>query len=103
MEIIATIVLLGLAGAPIALVGAWLVGRGQSRLGALVSAPGGDSWWRTTMPWPQGVQEDDEVKWNFGDRDAAVVDSSARAATTRQATGEVDPAPTRLRPRVRIR
>lgn len=33
------------------------------------------SWWRTTLPWPRGVQEDDEVHFNIvPERPAAALD-----------------------------
>jgi hypothetical protein len=101
MEIISTILLLAVAAAPIALVGGWLAGRGHGRLGALVSGQGGDGWWRTTMPWPQGVQEDDDFKWNFGDRDQPIASEPERPAA--ETTEMVEPARPRLRSRTRIR
>jgi hypothetical protein len=102
MEIISTIILLGLAAAPIALVGGWLAGRGHGRLGILVSGPAGDGWWRTTMPWPHGVQEDDDFKWNFGDRDQPIAASEPDGPAA-EVTERVEPARTRVRPRTRIR
>lgn len=91
MDVIPTIVLLSLAAAPIAVVAGWLASRGHGRLGPLVSAPAGVDWWRTTMPWPHGVQEDDEVKWNFAEPVAA------------DPTTDDRPARTVIRPTVRIR
>jgi hypothetical protein len=103
MEIIFAILLLGFAAAPIALVGGWLAGRGHGRLGALVIGPGGDGWWRSTMPWPKGVQEDDDFKWNFGDRIEPIAGADPVGPAAAAATDEVELAPTRLRPRTRIR
>jgi len=103
MEIISTILLLGFAAAPIALIGGWLAGRGHGRLGALVTGPANDGWWRTAMPWPQGVQEDDDFKWNFGDRDQPITGSEPRGLVPAKPAGEVAPARTRGRPRVRMR
>ena len=94
MEIILTVLLLGFAAAPIALVGGWLAGRGHGRLGALVSGGGGEGWWQSTMPWPHGVQEDDDFKWNFGDRTDPIAGP---------ADDEVELTRTRLHPRTRIR
>jgi hypothetical protein len=102
MEIISTILILGLAVAPIALIAGWLAGRGHRGLGVLVSGPAGDGWWRTAMPLPHGVQEDDDFKWNFGDRDQPIA-ASEPCVTAAEATETVEPARTRLRPRTRIR
>jgi hypothetical protein len=101
MEIISTILILGLAAAPIALVGGWLAGRGHGRLGALVSGPAGQGWWQTTMPLPRGVQEDDDFKWNFGDREPAAGSESPGPAA--EAADDVELARTPLHPRIRIR
>src|SRR6266550_6659009 len=103
MEIISTVFLLGLAAAPIALVGGWVAGRGHGRLGALVTGPASDGWWRATMPWPQGVQEDDDFKWNSGDRDQPITGSNGLGLAAAEPTGTVEPTRTRLRPRVRMR
>jgi hypothetical protein len=65
MDIGTTVVLLGVAAAPLALLGGWIASRDRS-----VAPPVGattDSWWREAMPWPHGVQEDDDVHFNFGD------------------------------------
>lgn len=106
MELIPTILLLALAAAPIALVGGWLAARGHGRLGTLVSGPAGTGWWQTTMPWPHGVQEDDDFKWNFGDRDEPIAESDRPdrpGPAAGETTGVVEPPRTPLRPRIRIR
>ena len=103
MEIISTILLLGFAAAPIALIGGWLAGRGHGRLGALVTGPANDGWWRTAMPWPQGVQEDDDFKWNFGDRDQPIAESPGLAPTVGEARAVAEPPRTPQRPRGRSR
>jgi hypothetical protein len=54
------------------------------------------------MPLPHGVQEDDDFKWNFGDRDQPIA-ASEPGVTAAEATETVEPARTRLRPRTRIR
>jgi hypothetical protein len=100
MEIISTILVLAAAAAPIALVGGWLAGRGHGRLGALVSGPAGGGWWQTTMPLPHGVQEDDDFKWNFGDREP--IAEPEPPGPEAEAADEVEVART-LHPRVRIR
>jgi hypothetical protein len=66
MNLISTLLLVGVAAAPLAVLGAWIAGRREPRLGSLVHVGGSDGWWRQAMPWPQGVQEDDDVHWNFG-------------------------------------
>ncbi len=101
MEIISTILLLAVAAAPIALAGGWLAGRGHGRLGTLVSGPAGEGWWKTTMPWPQGVQEDDDFKWNFGDRDQPIASEPEGPAA--ETTEMVEPGRPHLRPRTRNR
>lgn len=103
MELIPTIVLLAFAAAPIALVGGWLAGRGHGQLGALVSGSSSGGWWQTTMPWPQGVQEDDDFKWNFGDRDKPIVESIGQKPAVGAAMGIVEPPRTPQQPRTRIR
>ena len=59
VEVIVIVVGIGLAFAPVAALSGWLAGPGQRPLGALMH--GRDTWWRSTMPWPQGVQEEDGV------------------------------------------
>jgi hypothetical protein len=76
MELASTIALLALAAAPLAILGGWLASRNQSVAAPLGS--GSDGWWRQAMPWPHGVQEDDEVHWDFGAEGAAR--SEARGA-----------------------
>jgi hypothetical protein len=66
MNLISALLLIALAAAPVAVLGAWLAARREPRLDSLVQAGGSDGWWRQAMPWPRGVQEDDEVHWNFG-------------------------------------
>ena len=103
MELIPTILLLGVAATPIALAGGWLAGRGHGRLGTLVSGPSASGWWQTTMPWPHGVQEDDDFKWNFGDRDKPIVESTSQTPAAGAAVGTVEPPRTPQQPRPRIR
>jgi len=104
MELIPTILLLGVAATPIALVGGWLAGRGHGRLGTLVSGPSsGTGWWQATMPWPHGVQEDDDFKWNFGDREGPIAESPGRAPAAGEATVVAEPPRTPQQPRSRSR
>jgi hypothetical protein len=66
MNLISALLLLAAAAAPLAVLGAWFAARRDPRAGSLVHVGGSEGWWRQAMPWPQGVQEDDEVHWNFG-------------------------------------
>jgi len=66
LNLIFALVLLALAAAPLAVVGGWLAGRRDLRASSLVHVGGSDDWWREALPWPHGVQEDDDVHWNFG-------------------------------------
>ena len=77
MDVISAIVLLSLVAAPLALLAGWFVDGGHTGLGSLVSRGGSDAWWRATMPWPQGVQEEDGVRWHVQDQGSMAVDASA--------------------------
>jgi hypothetical protein len=66
VNLLYALVLLVVAVAPLAVLGAWFAGRRDPRAGSLVQVGGAEGWWRQTLPWPHGVQEDDEVHWNFG-------------------------------------
>ena len=102
MDLMLALVLLGLAAAPLALLSGWLDRRGSRPLGALVNGPDSESWWRATMPWPQGVQEEDELTWSFRGRQPP-----AEAPSTRwpgpDEPDELRILPIHLRPQVRRR
>jgi hypothetical protein len=66
MNLLFALLLLAAAAAPLAVLGAWFAARGNPRTGSLVHVGGSEGWWRQALPWPRGVQEDDEVHWNFG-------------------------------------
>jgi hypothetical protein len=66
MNLISALLLLAAAAAPLAVLGAWLAARRDARVATLVQVGGTEGWWRQAMPWPRGVQEDDDVHWNFG-------------------------------------
>ena len=70
MDIIFVIAVLALIAAPLALLSGWFVDAGYAGLGSLVHA-GRDAWWRASMPWPQGVQEEDGVTWHVRAPDVA--------------------------------
>jgi hypothetical protein len=96
MDIGTTVVLLGVAAAPLALLGGWIATHDRS-----VAPPvggTGESWWRETMPWPHGVQEDDDIHWNFGSEGPPASGPSERADdATSVATLRIRPAVRRVR------
>jgi hypothetical protein len=61
---ISVIAWLSLAALPLAVLSGWLAGSGNRPLTALVV--GREGWRRAETAWPHGVQEDDDVKWQFG-------------------------------------
>jgi hypothetical protein len=101
MDIISAIILLSLVAAPLALLAGWFVDGGHTGLGSLVSRGGSDAWWRAAMPWPQGVQEEDGVRWHVQDQGSMAVDSSATGPATRGAPAD-DFEITLLRPQARV-
>ena len=60
-----------MGGSPVAVTDGW------ERSSADPAATG---WWQSTMPWPHGVQEDDDFKWNFGDRDQPIAGADTPGA-----------------------
>jgi hypothetical protein len=100
MNLILALVLLSLAATPLALLLGWLDRRG-SRLGSLVNGRDSEGWWRAEMPWPRGVQEEDEVTWSFR---GSQQPTGARTRTlSPDDVDEVRIEPTHLRPQVRRR
>jgi hypothetical protein len=99
MNLILALALLSLAAAPLALLLGWLDRRGSRQLGSLVNRGDSEGWWRATMPWPHGVQEEDEVTWSFRGSQQPTV---ARKGPPDEAD-EVRIEPTQLRPQVRRR
>ena len=83
MDAISAIVLLALVAMPIALLSGWFVDGGYGGLGSVVNRGDTGSWWRSTMPWPEGVQEDDELAWHVHEPepagDAAMAESERDA------------------------
>jgi hypothetical protein len=77
MDILSVIVVLCIAAAPLALLSRWFVDRGYRGLGSLVNPGDSSNWWRATMPWPQGVQEEDGVAWHIREPEPGVVGSPA--------------------------
>jgi hypothetical protein len=103
MNILIAIVALCLVAAPLALVARWFVDRGYGGLGALVNPGGSDGWWRTTMPWPQGVQEEDGVQWHIRDADVAIAAAPAGDVTLEQVGDDYAIAPTHPKTRIGLR
>lgn len=100
MDLIFALVLLGLAATPLALLSGWLAARGSRPLGSLVNGGDSETWWRSTMPWPVGVQEEDGLTWSFPDSRQPV----GRAPRSRpDVVDEIRIEPTLLRSRVRRR
>jgi hypothetical protein len=101
MEVIAAVVVIGLALGPIAAISGWLTGSGERPFGALMH--GRDTWWRSTMPWPQGVQEEDSVHWHVRESGATTALSRNDGPPRREAHSAEPPTmPLRRRPRPRL-
>jgi hypothetical protein len=63
LDIVSVIAWLSIAAIPLAVLPGWLAGAGNRPLAALIM--GRDGWRRSETAWPHGVQEDDEVTWQF--------------------------------------
>jgi hypothetical protein len=63
MDVVVGLLLIAIAAAPVAFLAGWFVGPGVRGVAQLVGR-GNDDWWRSTLPWPTGVQEDDGVAWS---------------------------------------
>lgn len=102
MEMISAIILISLAAVPLAVLAGWFVSPRHGELGSVVHGCDSDSWWRATMPWPHGVQEEDGVRWHLRDQEPAVVDPSAGGSPTGEVmAADFEIAP--VRPQTRIR
>ena len=101
-DLLSAILVLAGAAAPFAILLAWLATRGLPGLGLLVGNGQANVWWRRTMPWPEGIQEDNDVHWHFdatsGSDDAAIIEESGEGE---RAALRVDPS--RVRPSVHVR
>jgi hypothetical protein len=101
-DLVSAILILAGAAAPLAILLAWLATRGLPGLGLLVSSGQANVWWRRTMPWPQGIQEDDDVHWHFDAGNGSDDGSTIEEPTDGEhATLRVDPS--RVRPNVHVR
>jgi len=103
MNLILAIVLVGLAATPLAILLGWLDRRGSRPLGALLHGRDSEGWWRATMPWPRGVQEEDEVTWSFRESQPPTGRATSRAPEAADEADEVRVEPTHLRPQIRRR
>jgi hypothetical protein len=56
------VVLAGFGG--FAMLAAWFVRVGYGQFGAFAQGRDDASWWRSNLPWPRGVQEDDDIAWH---------------------------------------
>ena len=103
MDLITALALLCVAAAPLAVLSGWFAGPGFRRQGSLVNAGDRDAWWRSTLPWPHGVQEEDDVRFSFRAADGPPLGSPATSRThspsLREQRVELSP----LRPRIRGR
>lgn len=100
MDLITALLLLSVAAAPLALLSGWLAGRGSRPLGSLVNGGDSETWWRATMPWPRGVQEEDDLTWSF--RDTQPTGNQSSRSRPDEAD-EIRVEPIHLRPQVRRR
>jgi hypothetical protein len=102
VDLILALALLALAVAPLALLSGWLAGRGSRPLGALVNSGGNEGWWRSTMPWPHGVQEEDDLPWSAQPRPEQTGPSS-QPLVDPDLVDELNVEPAPLRPLIRRR
>lgn len=100
MDLITALLVLSVAAAPLALLSGWLAGRGSRPLGSLINGGDSETWWRSTMPWPRGVQEEDDFTWTFRDTQQTTNPSSRSRPDE---ADEVRVEPIHLRPQVRRR
>jgi hypothetical protein len=99
MDMISVIFWLGLAAVPLAVLPGWLAGAGSQPLAALVL--GREAWKRSATAWPRGVQEDDDVTWQFGDVAQSAEGGDGPDSTT--APGAAPLSVERVRPSLRVR
>jgi hypothetical protein len=102
MDIISVIVLLAVVAAPLAVLSGWFVRGGYGGLGSFVDRGDREAWWRATMPWPHGVQEEDGVEWHVP-RVGQANESAAQRARPEAPADAVKIEPVRPRARVAFR
>jgi len=103
LDLIATILMLIGATAPLAILLSWLATRGHGGLGVLLGSGQKDSWARLSMPLPRGVQEDDEIRFNFTPLDQPDVPSTVVGGPDPVTDAEVAIDLVRVRPAVHLR
>jgi hypothetical protein len=102
MDSVSAIVLLTAAAVPVALVASWFVKSGGDALGSAVHRGDADAWWRTSMPWPHGVQEEDGLPWHLDpDRDGDA--SSEPSISDGSLANGYEVAPLRANPHLAVR
>jgi hypothetical protein len=101
MDPLAAVALLVAVAAPIAVVSGWFVQGGFGGLGSFVGRGDRDAWWRSSMPWPQGVQEEDGPRWRLGGDEAS--DSHGSADGDAGGDDALDVRPVRAHPRLVVR
>ena len=76
-----------LAGVLVAAVLGWLTGRlarGSGPPGLPLGAESRETFWRRTLPWPTGVQEDTEIAWHVPRDDPPAPTSAAPSSSLGQ-------------------
>jgi len=88
----------------VGLVGVQAIGRAYRGAAAFMNLDE-SSWWRTTLPWPSGVQEDDEVHFHVDPAPSPLSSLRPVATATLEdvASGVVAVPVVRLARRTRIR
>jgi len=102
MDLIAGFLLIALA-LPLAVLAGWFLADGHGGLASLVDHGGSTGWWKATMPWPQGVQEEDGVTWHVRGADEATAPSGTSPGPPDIARDAFEVAPIRPRARIGIR
>ena len=103
MNLISAIVLLSVLGVVLAPAAGWFVRSGYVGLGSFVNRGDSAAWWRATMPWPQGVQEEDGVRWHFRDPDEGPGSSAGWPEPREVETDAFEVAPARPHPHIGLR
>jgi hypothetical protein len=103
MDAISAVVFLAAVAAPIAVVSGWFVRTGFEGFGSVVNRGDKDTWWRSSMPWPHGVQEADGPRWQLGSLDRSQDPSADGPAANETTDDALRVAPVRALGRVAVR
>ena len=103
MDLLFAIFTLSLSGVVLATLAGWWVRRGYDGIGALVHRGDSGDWWQATMPWPQGVQEEDGVGWHIRDPDSSMGPQAKGHGPAEVAGDAFQVSPTRARSRIGLR